>query len=937
MSVPHCVFVDGHALIHRAFHAIPLLTTSAHEPVNAVFGFTSMVLKALQDLQPECIAVAFDTAAPTFRKLQFDAYKAQRPQTPPELVSQFSLVRDVVQALGIPIFELEGYEADDLLGTISLQAADQAFRVTIVTGDLDALQLVDERVAVMVNRRGVQEVTVYTPELVQERYGFAAELIPDYKALVGDTSDNIPKVPGIGEKTASGLLAQYGGLEGIYAHLEDLKPKVAAALVELREQVFQSRDLATIRRDAPVVFDADRARRQYYVRSEALSLFQRLEFRSLMNKLPAEPVSTGAQVHTHQESLFAQEELGVDPTPQIDGPDTQWRLVVTEEELAALAGELRASAQVCFDVETTSTDAIRCGLVGIAFSGRPKTGAYIPLGHHAPLEEEATPNLSLVQVQRYLGSLLADRHLPKVAHHAKFDIEVLTRHGLPVHGLVFDTMIAAYLLSMRSVGLKELAEQELHIHMTQITDLIGVGARQRTMADVSVQYAAPYACADVDLTLRLKERLEPRLATTELERLNREIEVPLIDVLAAMELAGVAIDGDALRSMSQRIGQQLLELEEKIFAAAGHPFNVNSPAQLGRVLFEELKLPVGSNRRLKTGYPTGSEILEELRPIHPIVGFVLGFRELAKLKSTYVDRLPELVNPDTGRVHTSLRQHVVATGRLSSIEPNLQNIPVRTAAGREIRRAFIPGEPGWLLLSADYSQIELRVLAHLSGDPTLTAAFLAGEDIHAATAARVFRVPISDVQPDQRRIAKVINFGILYGMGPDALAKQIESTRNEAKRFIEQYFQTFPEVQRFIEGTKRQAAKLGYVTTITGRRRFMEDLQDPRRAIQAQAERAAVNAPVQGSAADIIKIAMVRLHHELQQARFTTRMLLQVHDELVFEVPRNELDVAAPMIKKGMEEAYTLRVPIKVEIKVGPNWADMEDLELDVAAPRAAQ
>jgi DNA polymerase-1 len=655
-----------------------------------------------------------------------------------------------------------------------------------------------------------------------------------------------------------------------------------------------------------------------------------------MNRLPPEPVSASAPVQAYQESLFAQEELGVDQTPQIDGPDTQWRLVVTEEDLAALASELRASPQVCFDVETTSTDAIRCSLVGIALSGSPKTGAYIPLGHRASPDGGAAPNLSLMQVQQYLGSLLADIHLPKVAHHAKFDIEVLSRHGLPVQGLVFDTMIAAYLLSMRSVGLKELAEQELHIHMTQITDLIGAGAHQRTMAEVPVQYAAPYACADVDLTLRLKERLEPRLVATELERLNREIEVPLITVLVAMELTGIAIDGNTLRSMSQRIGQQLLELEEKIFAAAGHPFNVNSPAQLGRVLFEELKLPLGSNRRLKTGYPTGSEILEELRSTHPIVGFVLDFRELAKLKSTYVDRLPELVNPDTGRVHTSFRQHVVATGRLSSIEPNLQNIPVRTAAGRAIRRAFIPGESGWLLLSADYSQIELRVLAHLSGDPTLMAAFWAGEDIHAATAAQVFRVPISEVQPNQRRIAKVINFGILYGMGPDALAKQIESTRNEAKQFIEQYFQTFPKVQRFIEETKRQAAKLGYVTTITGRRRFMDELQDPRRAIQAQAERAAVNAPVQGSAADIIKIAMVRLHRELQEANLSARMLLQVHDELVFEVPENELRTTAHMIKKGMEDAYPLQVPIKVDVKVGPNWADMEALDLEVSAPHVS-
>ncbi|MCL4508793.1 MAG: DNA polymerase I [Chloroflexi bacterium] len=930
MSVQRCVFVDGNALVHRAFHAIPLLTTSKGEPTNAVFGFTSMLLKALQDLQPDCIAVAFDTAAPTFRKQQFEQYKAHRPKMPPELASQFPRVREIVQALAVPIFELEGFEADDLLGTLSLQAKEQGFAVTIVTGDLDALQLVDEDVSVMINRRGVQEVTVYTPALVRERYGFGPELIPDYKALVGDASDNIPKVPGVGDKTAADLLSRHGSIDGLYEHLSELKPKLTETLLASHDQVFQSRDLARIRRDTPIVFDSHRARRTHYSRADATLLLQELEFRSLVAKLPVDSSEVTAPVTVHQSSLFDAAEDGElaaqRPVPA-GAPDTSWRIVDTEQGLADLVHELEMADCIAFDVETTGTDALRCDLVGIALSGAPGWGAYLPVAHAAATGDSGRKSLPLELVRAHLGALLARENRPKIAHNAKFDVEVLVRHGLDVRGLTFDTMIAAYLLNLRSLGLKDLAQQELGIVMTPITDLIGTGSQQRSMADVPVELAAPYACADVDVTQRLAQIFRPRLVSAELQSLNDDIEVPLIDVLAQMELSGIAIDSLGLKDMSQRLAQQLLALERRIVDAVGHSFNINSPAQLGKVLFEELELPLDSRRRTKIGYPTGSDVLEDLRPAHPVVGLVLEFRELAKLKSTYVDRLPALVNPATGRVHTSFKQHVVSTGRLSSTDPNLQNIPVRTELGREIRRAFVPGHPDWLLLSADYSQIELRILAHLSGDPSLTAAFLAEEDIHAATASRVFRIAAGDVQPQQRRMAKVINFGILYGMGPDALARQIDSSRKEAQEFIAQYFQTFPQVQQFIENTKREAAENGFVTTITGRRRSMEELRDPRRAIRAQAERAAVNAPVQGSAADIIKIAMVRLHRLFREQDLEVRMLLQVHDELVFELPATELRTVAPLVRATMEEAYRLSVPLRVESKSGPNWADLRPVD----------
>ncbi len=937
------VLVDGNALVHRAFHAIGPLMTSRGELVNATFGFASMLLTSLQMIKPDCVAVAFDMAAPTFRKVQFDAYKAHRPHMPSELAGQLPRVRQIVETLGIPIYETTGFEADDVLGTLSVQAVEQGLDVTIVTGDLDALQLVNDHVTVLINRRGVQDTMQYDPAAVRERFGFAPLQLPDYKALVGDTSDNIPKVPGIGEKTASDLVARYGDVEGVLAHLDEVKPRNAEALREMTEQVRQSKVLATIRRDAPVSFDRDRCVLARYDRDQAKALLLELEFRSLLGKLPAseddpeevvEAPTAGRQVVAPatlgQASLFPELAVPAAPAarPEMDA-SLEYTIVRSEEQLATMLERLRQATAIAFDVETTAPDEITSELVGVSLSPASHVGFYIPVGHHPEAlvgaDGAVEGQLSPEQALPLLRPLLEDAGTPKYAHNAKFDITVLARYGVHVQGLVFDTMVAAYLLNQRGLGLKDMAQRELGVEMTQITDLIGKGSKQISMADVPVDAAGYYACADVDLTYRLVAHLEPQLRAQGLDRLNQEIEVPLIGVLSEMELAGVAIDLAQLQELSRDLGAKLFALEREIVALAGHPFNINSTQQLAKVLFEELKLPSGA--RTKTGYSTSSDVLEQLRGRHEIVAKVMEYRELIKLKSTYVDGLPALINPRDGRVHTSFNQTVVATGRLSSTDPNLQNIPARSELGRLIRAAFVPGRPGWLLLAADYSQVELRVLAHLCRDPALLAAFLAEQDIHSATAAKIFGVEADAVTPNQRRIAKVINFGILYGMGGQAVARQGEVSRQEGDAFIAQYFATFPQVRQYIELTKREAVEQGYVTTITGRRRTMPELQDPRREIRAAGERAAVNAPVQGSAADIIKIAMVRLQRQLCERQLASRMILQVHDELVFEVPEAEVAAVADLVRTTMESAMELAVPLKVEVKVGSNWAELRAVE----------
>jgi len=901
------VLIDANALVHRAYHALPPLSTKSGEQTNAVFGFASMLIKVLTEEAPEYVVVCFDKGR-TFRHDVFTAYKAQRPKMAEDLAPQFSRVREIVEAFGFPIYEMEGYEADDLIGTLARQAEAENHDVLIVTGDTDTLQLVSPHVRVLVTRRGITDTMLYDEAAVRERYGLEPDQLADLRGLRGDATDNIPGVPGIGDKTATKLLIDFGSVERIYEQLDRIDPKLREKLSEYKEQALLSKRLATIITNAPVTLDLSAARVGAYNRERVLALFRELEFRSLVNRLPAPESKTVQQMALFGEggplALPARIPEGL-PPPQIAD---------TVETVRRVAKMVTTAGSCVVDVESTSFDTMAAELVGIAIAVDDET-FYLPVGHHD------TPGVPLPKVQEILGPVLADDRIRKTAHNAKYDLLVLTSHGFVVNGLDFDTMIAAYLLSEKGLGLKDLAFTKLGITMTPITDLIGKGKDQITMAKVPVDQAAPYACADVAVTARLRQLFEPELRRQGLWTLFTDIEMPLVPILADMERTGVALDVPLLQRLSRELKEKIGQLEQEIYATVGHQFNINSTQQLASVLFDELKLT--KVKRTRTGYSTDSSVLEELRGAHPIIDFILEHRQLVKLKSTYVDALPLLVNPRTGRVHTSFNQTVAATGRLSSSDPNLQNIPIRTDLGRQVRRAFI-ARPGWLLMSADYSQIELRILAHMSKDPALTQAFLEDKDIHAATAAAVFNVPLDQVTPAMRRVAKTINFGVSYGVSGYGLAQSTGLPQEEATKIIEDYFARYPGVRTYVEETKAAARRDGYVATLTGRRRYLPELQAANRQLVAAAERMAINMPIQGTAADIIKIAMVRLSQEMRSRALRSCMILQVHDELVFEVPPEELEVMRPLVRTIMEGAMALDVALKVDVKVGKNWDEME-------------
>jgi len=899
------VLFDGNAIVHRAFHALPPLTVSkTGEIVSAVYGFALMLLKAINELKPTHYAIAFDTKAPTFRHQMFDQYKAQRPPTPDELVNQLGRVRQLVNAFHIPIFELDGYEADDVLGTLSQQASHQDIDTIIVTGDADAMQLVSPRVKVLTPRRAFGDTMLYDETAVSQKYGIKPEQIADFKALKGDPSDNIPGVPGIGEKTAVRLIQQFGSIDQIYAHIDEVTPAKLQALLRQNEAIArQSKELATIVTQTPVTLNIDDCQISHYDRHGVTELFRELEFFSLLPKLPAvEEVApeTTAQVKTK-------------PPPQED-----YHIINTTPALDELLNRLSAAKSFAFDLETTSLNAMSAEIVGISLSPAPGEAYYIPVGHVGWGQVEQLP---LKQVIDRLKSPLEDTSLAKLAHNGKYDMTVLAEYGVTVNNLTFDTMVAAYLLGEKSLGLKALAFSKLGIEMTPITALIGSGAKQISMSLVEVNRAADYSCADADITGQLTELLKAELHQQGLWQLFSQVEMPLVPVLVHMERNGVALDTDLLRQMSHRLGEQLLKLEAETYNCVGHRFNINSPQQLSSVLFEELKLP--SARKTKGGYSTGASVLEELRGAHPIIGFILDYRQLAKLKSTYIDALPSLINPKTGRVHTSFNQTRTATGRLSSSEPNLQNIPVRGELGKEVRQAFI-APPGSRLLAGDYSQIDLRALAHLSQDPSLLSAFHNDADIHTATATQLFDVDASQVTPDMRRLAKTVNFGVIYGMSDYGLEQATELSREEAKQFIASYFKKYPGVKQYLESTKEQARETGYVQTLLGRRRSIPEINSSNRQIREAAERMAINMPVQGTSADIIKVAMINLCREMDKRQLKSKMMLQVHDELIFEVPEAELELMRQLVPQIMSTALVLSLPLKVDIKTGNNWGEME-------------
>jgi DNA polymerase-1 len=917
------VLIDGHSLAYRAFHALPAdMKTSQGELTNAIYGFTSMLINVVRDEKPTHIAVTFDKGR-TFRHDMYTEYKAHRAKMPDEMRSQMARLRQVVETMGIPTFEVEGFEADDLLGTLARQAEEQSIDTLIVTGDADLLQLVDEHTRVLTSRWRFSDTVTYDPQGVQQRYGLSPAQLADLKALMGDKSDNIPGVRGVGEKTATKLLQQYGSLEAIYAHLEEIQARFRSKLEAERDQALLSRRLATIVRDAPVQLDLDACRVQSLEQEETVHLLRELEFRSLIERLRelGGPAQARPQVPgmPHQLSLFGGE---ASPEPQT-ATGAHYQIVADDDTLRHLAAQMKSAPALTVDTETTSPDPMQAELVGIALTDTAERGYYIPVA--APPDD---PQLELSVVLEALAPLLSDPKLPKYGHNLKYDLSVLKQAGAELAGLAFDTMIAEWLTNpaSKNLGLKNLAWARLQQEMTPITDLIGKGKGQLTMDQVPVAQAAPYACADVDMTHRLVPILEAELKEKHLWPVFTEVEMPLITALAAMEMAGVRLDVPFLEQMTQELGSALGELEVNIQEMVGYKFNINSTQQLSDALFQTLGLPTQGLRRTKSGhFSTAADVLERLRGQHAVIDLILTYRGLAKLKSTYVEALPRMVNPRTGRLHTSYNQTGTVTGRVSSSDPNLQNIPIRTELGRRVRRAFV-AEPGWKLISADYSQVELRVMAHISGDEGLLGAFQRGEDIHASTAAAIMDVPLSEVDADERRIAKSVNFGLSYGQTAYGLSGATGLTQAEAEDFIKTYFERFPKVREYIDTTKALATRQGYVETLLGRRRYFPELEPGSKAlhhVRQAAERMAINAPIQGTAADIINIATIRLHQALQEQDLRARMILQVHDELVIEAPEEEVEIVAPLIRQIMEGAFDLKAPLKADLKVGENWGEM--------------
>lgn len=911
--------IDGHSLAYRAYFALPAqMATSRGEPVNAVFGFASMLLNVLRDERPDYLAVAFDRGR-TFRHDDYAGYKANRADMPDDLHSQFRRIDELLEAFDIPTYSAEGFEADDVLAALGSQAEKQGLDVLIVTGDTDAFQLIGPHLKVLTPRRSFGDSVVYDEPAIQERYGLSPRQLIDYKALVGDTSDNVPGVKGIGAKTATSLLQQYGSLENIYEHLDEISSaRFRKALEEGRDIAFLSKHLVTIVYDVPVALDLEACRMRELDRERVVHLFRELEFRALLNRLPgAEETAPPAQL-----SLFGEE-----PSPALGQAHADYRLVDTEAALDALVAELREAEAIAFDVETTSTDPMAAQLVGIALTAAEGEGYYIPVGHKG-----TEANLELSTVVSRLAPVLQGG-VPKLAHNANYDLTVLAECGLDVAPVTCDTMIAEWLINpaSRNLGLKNLAWSRLGVEMTPIEDLIGTGKKQITMDRVPVDRAAPYACADVDMTLRLSRQLLPELEEKALDALYSQVEMPLIPVVVDMQRAGIKLDVAFLEEMGRDLGQRLGELQGEIEEQVGHAINIHSPKQLSQALFDEMGLALPWMRRGASGqYSTAADVLEKLRDSHPVVELILEHRQLAKLKGTYVDTLPALVNPRTGRLHTSFNQAGSITGRFSSSNPNLQNIPIRTELGREIRRAFV-AEEGWLLLAADYSQVELRVLAHISGDPAMLAAFARGEDIHASTAAAIYGVPLDEVTSAQRRVAKMTNFAISYGVTGYGLSERTELSPEEAGRFIQTYFETYPRIKEYIEKTHQEVVARGYVETLLGRRRYFPELgaeANIHRNAREQALRMAINAPIQGTAADIIKVAMNRLWRELRARNLRSKMLLQVHDELVLEVPEGELEEVTGLVVEIMEQAYDLDAPLKVDAKVGSNWLEMEPIQV---------
>lgn len=915
MSRKKLILIDGHSLAYRAFHALPPdLQAPTGELTNATYGFVLMLLSVLEEEEPNYAVVAFDKG-PSFRVGVYDEYKAHREKMSDEMRSQMARIREIVDAFGIPKVELEDYEADDLLGTLARQAEAADLDVVIVTGDRDALQLVTEQTTVLTSGRRFSDTIRYTPDLVQQKYGLTPAQLIDLKALMGDRSDNIPGVRGVGEKGATQMLQDYEDLEGIYAHIDELATRYQNALRKGQEDALLSRKLGEIVCDAPVQLDLERAQVGVgYQRARVLDLMQELGFRTLVGRVPVtmkEELSQGEQLLLFDE--------GAGESQEAEGDYHQVKTVVALQQLCE---RLVKSSRIALDTETTDIDALVADLVGISITDTENEAWYIPI-----LAPEGENTLRIETVIEHLGPVLSNPSICKLGHNLKYDLKVLTQAGFQVVGPFFDTMVGEWVLNPdSSLGLKNQAWTRLGVQMTEISELIGTGRSQVTMDRVNLAKVVPYACADADVTFRLAQLIEPELKEREQYELFRDLEMPLLPVLMDMEMTGIKLDVTWLQTLSQELSARCSEIETRIFEDAGESFNLNSTQQLSAVLFDRLGLSTRGVNKTRSGYySTRAEVLERLQGEHRIIDDILAYRELAKLQSTYVDALPALVNPDTGRVHTRYNPTGTVTGRISSNNPNLQNIPIRTEEGRRIRRAFV-AEEGSLLLGADYSQVELRVMAHVSQDEGLIKAFGRGEDIHATTAAAIFGVELNEVTYEMRTVAKTVNFGLIFGQSAYGLARELKIGVDEAQAFIARYFERFPGVRTYMHSIQQDVAERGYVETLLKRRRYFPELIRGSQATTVQrqaAVRMAINTPIQGTAADIIKLAMIRMHRMLREAGLKSRMLLQVHDEVVLEVPEEEIDAATQVVCEAMEDAVTLDVPLKVDVELGPNWLDM--------------
>lgn len=944
------LIIDGNALVHRSFHALPVtMQTKDGEVTNAIYGFATVLMKALKEFKPEYIVLTFDKKGKTFRHEEYAAYKATRQKAPDGLYAQFPRIKELTAAFNIPIFEQEGFEADDLIGTITKHDAPEVENI-IVTGDMDTLQLIDHRTKVYRVNAGVADTVLYDAAAVRKKFdGLGPEQMIDYKALRGDASDNIPGVPGIGEKTAIALLQEFGTLENLYEKLESgaelptIKPRIQGLLAEHKEQALLSKKLATIVCDVPIDFDLQKATARDFDINRAARLFEELEFNSLIPRL-SELVET-----LHLPNRGANDEQAKFTAVK---ERFNYTLIDTEPAFNAFVKKLSKQKAFAYDTETANFDARHAQLLGISFSWHKNEAYYIqvtsdklPVTSQANLFDKAkeaisTGGVPLKKIIETLRPIFEDENIKKICHNAKFDLHAIRAQGVAVRGIHFDTMLAAYLLDSggRNLSIDACSLNYLRYHKISKEDLLGTGRNKIAFADVATERLALYSCEDADCAWQLYERLGWELQVNGLDRLFHEIEMPLIPVLADMEAAGIALDTAYLKRLETVFGKRIAELEQAIHTAAGGPFNVNSPKQLQEVLFERLELPTHAVKRTKTGYSTAADELEKLRGEHLIIDLISQYREIAKLQNTYVTALPELIDPTDGRVHTTYQQHIAATGRLSSTDPNLQNIPIRTDEGRKIRKAFI-ARPGYTLVAADYSQIELRLAAALSGDEKMIAAFKDNQDIHTATAAAINEVPLAEVTKDMRREAKAINFGILYGQGPFGLSQSAGITQARAKEFIDRYFKTYRGVKAWIDRNLEEARKTQATRTLFERVRKVPEINSSNAQLRKGAERIATNTPLQGTAADIIKIAMINVARRLEGYGGRVRMLLQVHDELVLEVENGLETEVGVLLKEEMEnvithqkiaailpeiEAQLAAVTIRADVETGKNWEEME-------------